>query len=144
MTLPHVQLKGYNFDVLEEYQSWVHRMAENMVINSISYQNFEERKNWFFSLQKEHILIPVDALANIYWPALWLRSAKQLQPFSRALMFHWLGLHQLKALIWPPITRVESDQRTLLMCSSMREMCRCDGHWPTWSLCKKSPTGCQP
>ena len=57
MTLPHVQLKGYNFDVLEEYQSWVHRMAENMVINSISYQicfslNFEERKKLFVSLQK--------------------------------------------------------------------------------------------
>merc|ERR1719361_3172078 len=33
MTLPHVQLKGYNFDVLEEYQSWVHRMAENMGID---------------------------------------------------------------------------------------------------------------
>ena len=27
------QMKGYNFDQLEEYQSWVHRMAENMVIH---------------------------------------------------------------------------------------------------------------
>ena len=31
--LIHVQIKGYNFDLLEEYQSWVHRMAENMVIH---------------------------------------------------------------------------------------------------------------
>jgi len=29
----NIQLKGYNFDVLEEYQSWVHRMAENMGID---------------------------------------------------------------------------------------------------------------
>jgi len=26
----NIQLKGYNFDVLEQFQSWVHRIAENM------------------------------------------------------------------------------------------------------------------
>jgi len=29
----NIQMKGYNFDLLEEYQSWVHRMAENMGVD---------------------------------------------------------------------------------------------------------------
>lgn len=29
----NIQIKGYNFDILEEYQSWVHRMAENMGVD---------------------------------------------------------------------------------------------------------------
>jgi len=29
----NIQIKGYNFDLLEEYQSWVHRMAENMGVD---------------------------------------------------------------------------------------------------------------
>ena len=27
------QMKGYNFDVLEEYQGWAHRAAENMGVD---------------------------------------------------------------------------------------------------------------
>jgi len=26
----NIQLKGYNFDILEQFQSWVHRLVENM------------------------------------------------------------------------------------------------------------------
>jgi len=29
----NIQMKGYNFDVLEEYQGWVHRTAENMGVD---------------------------------------------------------------------------------------------------------------
>jgi large subunit ribosomal protein L48 len=29
----NIQLKGYNFDVLEQFQSWVHRLAENMGVD---------------------------------------------------------------------------------------------------------------
>lgn len=29
----NIQLKGYNFDVLEQFQSWVHRIAENMGVD---------------------------------------------------------------------------------------------------------------
>ena len=31
--LVNIQLKGYNFDILESYQSFVHNLAENMGID---------------------------------------------------------------------------------------------------------------